>query len=108
MNTLQLLHKQWIPKLELASRLFLIVGLLLSFILAYTGVLELPIGALCSFGMAFLVDTVARISLFHFVKCPHCHKNLAKFKNGKNMPIKQVYSSFEKCLPCRHCGRAPS
>lgn len=104
MDTLQKLSKSWISHLEGVEIIILPFGLVMAFLLAYVGILELTIGAGLTFISSFAFAILHHLAVYNLVYCPKCGKNLAKFKNGKNIPIKQLYSGFEKCTPCKHCG----
>lgn len=107
MNTLQKLNKSWISHLEGLEIITLPSGLVVAILLAYVGILELPIGAGLTLISSFAFAILHQLAVYNLVHCPECGKNLAKFKNGKNIPIKQLYSGFEKCTPCKHCGWTP-
>ncbi|WP_100913487.1 hypothetical protein [Pseudoalteromonas spongiae] len=104
MDTLQKLNKSWISHLEGVEIIILPSGIVMSFLLAYLGILELPVGAGLTFISSFAFAILHHLAVYNLVCCPECGKNLAKFKNGKNIPIKQLYSGFEKCSPCKPCG----
>ncbi len=108
MDTLQKLNKSWISHLEGVAIIILPSGIVISFLLAFLGILELPIGAGLTFISSFAFAILHHLAVYNLVCCPECGKNLAKFKNGKNIPIKQLYNGFEKCSPCKHCGWAAS
>ncbi len=101
MNTLQKLNKSWISHFEGVEIIILPSGLVIASLLAYVDILELSIGAGLTFISSFALTILHHLALYNLVYCPECGKNLAKFKNGKNIPIKQLYSGFEKCT---HCG----
>ncbi len=104
MDTLEELNKTWINKLDGVGVLLLPFGIVLSLILAYLDILELAVGAGITIFGSLVISMLHHYAVYHFVSCPKCKNNLAKFKNGKNIPIKQLYNGFEKCAPCKHCG----
>ena len=108
MNTLQKLNKSWISHLEGLEIIILPSGLVVAFLLAYLDILELPIGAGLTLILSFAFAILHQLAVYNLVHCPKCGNNLAKFKSGKNIPIKQLYNGFEKCTPCKHCGWTPS
>lgn len=107
MDTLEVLHKEWIPRLELSSIAVLIGGLLLLMASAIFRVDDLAIGAMLTFATSLILDMLAYWCLYHLIKCPKCGHKLAKFKNGRNMPTKHAYSSFAVGAACRCCGWVP-
>ena len=108
MKTLQILHKNWIPKLEVAGLIVAVGGLLVSFALAFLKVLDLATGVGIAFSSGFALGIAHDYCIYNFVQCPSCGENLALFKNGKKMPIKQLYNGLSIGKPCRHCGWDPS
>jgi DNA-directed RNA polymerase subunit RPC12/RpoP len=105
-DTLRRLDRQWIPTLQLCARALLVVGLLAACVLALLGLVSLPVAAGATLAASFLMEMAAHWSLYTLVRCPRCGGNLARFKNGRNVPTEQVYASFERGAPCRHCGHA--
>jgi hypothetical protein len=104
MNTLKKINKDWIPKVEMASLAFLLLGLVVSFFLAYFGMIELGYGAGVSIIGFFVLGYLHFHCVFHLIKCPSCNRNMAKFKNGKNIPMKQLYKQLAEGKPCIYCG----
>ena len=108
MNTLQVLNKTWIPKIEVTGLIILVGGLVVSMILSFAELLDLAIGAGVALGTGFILGVAHYIFIYNFVRCPNCGENLALFKNGKKVPTRQLYNGFEEGKPCRHCGWSPS
>ncbi|MCG7646992.1 hypothetical protein MHM87_15535 [Alteromonas sp. Cnat3-28] len=108
MDTLKKLNKSWISHLEGIEIIILPSGIAIAFLLAYLDILELPIGAGLTFISSFTSVILHHLAVYNLVRCPECGENLAKFKNGKNIPINQLYNGFAKCSPCKHCGWAAS
>ena len=104
--TLIVLNKQWVPAIEEFATLFLLVGIFLNFVFAFLGVMELGVGALIGVVGSFLMGLVYYFCFYLLIKCPECGHVLTKYKNGKNMPMKNAYIALTNCSPCRKCGWA--
>lgn len=87
MDTLKKLNKSWISHLEGFEIIILPSGIVIAFLLAYLDILELPIGAGLTFISSFTFAILHHFEVYNLVRCPECGENLAKFKNGKNIPI---------------------
>jgi len=107
MNTLEALNKNWITKLGGIEFYILPIGLFASFLLAAFDIISLAKGAGLTFLVSFISSGAYHICVYYTLKCPQCSNNLAKFKNGKNIPSKQLHNGFASGKPCRHCGWQP-
>jgi hypothetical protein len=108
MNTLDRLNKSWIVMIEGVGIFALPIGIFISFLLAFLDVIELPVGAGITLLFSFIFTMLHFFFLYQLVKCPSCGNNLSKFKNGKNIPMKQLYNCFRSGKPCRRCGWEPA
>lgn len=104
MDTLAKLNKSWIIKLEAFGRLLIPIGLVLGLSLVYFGVASGGFVLFCTFVPSIVVEMTAWTLLYKTVRCPECGANLAKYKNGKNIPINKLYTYFSKEEPYRLCG----
>lgn len=108
MHTLQELNKAWISYIEEVDTIILPVGIAFSFVLAYFDIIELPFGVVLTCVLSVTFSVLHHLAIYNLVECPSCGENLSKFKNGKKIPMKQLYSGFAKCLPCKFCGWSAS
>lgn len=108
MDTLVFLNKSWISNIEDAGIVVLIAGLPLAFVVSLLDLIDLPVVVGMVFILSFMLTMIHYFCIYHLVKCPSCGQNLSKFKNGKNVPIKQLYNGFKKGAACRHCKWEPT
>ena len=103
-RTLVVLRKQWIPAIDLFGTFLLLLGIVVNFLLALFRIVDLGVGF--AFGLAgyIMAEIIYSYSFYHLIKCPDCGHVLTKFKNGKNMPMKQAYTLLKNCSPCCNCG----
>jgi len=108
MDTLASLNKSWISKIESAGIFVLIAGLPLAVIVSFLDLADLPVATGMILIVSFALTMIHYVCIYNLVKCPSCGQNLSKFKNGKNIPIKQLYNGFKKGAACRHCKWQPN
>lgn len=106
-NELVLLKKTWIKTLGFYAVVLLIPGILLSIGLALLDIVELGYSVFVTFLVSAFLESVSIWCLYNYISCPSCGHKLAKFKNGKNMPINQAYRALESGKECRSCHWKP-
>ena len=107
-DTLDAIGKQWIAKLEVFGVLLFAAG----FVIAIAcRLLQFPNGDIAfAAGLvgSLVVTLVFHCLFYHLVKCPTCGKKLNKYKNGRNMPIKNAFTALRKGDGCKWCGWKPT
>ena len=106
-RTLELISKSWIQYLESLATIFFMVCILLNFVLAYFGYIELGTGALVGVVGSLTLTLLHTFCFYNLIKCPGCGGSLTEYKNGKRMPMKNGYTSLANEMPCRYCGWEP-
>ena len=107
--TLQELGLTWIFHLEWISAAVLPGSIVVGFLLAAVSRQEDALGAPTAIG--FVVSLLFLFAHHYFffsrVLCPSCGGKLNRFKNAKNVPVKQAYTQLRNGYGCRHCGWKP-
>jgi hypothetical protein len=105
--TLDEINMSWVPVLGVAGPVVLVASVILGLLLAMfrSGLLgpTFGVGLALSLGLALAHGYV----FYNHVTCPGCGGKLNKFKNGKNVPMKQAHKQLANGYGCRHCGWRP-
>jgi uncharacterized membrane protein len=103
-NGFELLGKKWVLWLDKSTVYVLLIGIALSLVLSIfiTDVYQTVM--LYTFLSSMVLAMVHHFFLYRVIKCPNCGSNMAKYQNGKNIPMKTVYKNLNEIPKCKHCG----
>ena len=93
----------WIDKLEQIGLVIMLASVPVNFILAFWNPDWVGLGVAIGFSLSLALNFLHFWCFYNVIKCPLCGRKPNKFKNGKNVPMKQAYAQLRHCLACRHC-----
>ena len=105
-TTLRAIRKEWIANLKLLAELSCFGSIVVCLLLFWMNEWDWYVFAF-GFLLSFFVEFVHDWCFYNLVTCPQCGGKLNKFKNGKNVPMKQAYTQLGNGYGCRHCGWKP-
>ena len=107
-ETLEAIKMGWVTKVDGVAIFFLPAGAV-AWLLIVLWRRDVATDVFITMAAASLAAAlIHHLAFYRFVRCPVCHQQLNRFKNGKNVPMKQAYIQLGNGFGCRHCGWKPA